>query len=98
MTAQRIAQFFLSLPVFRRRILLIREQAELAVGLSAPTLSGEESIPQMVTAQGFDKTNPVANNSTASGRQMNRRAEMVVAGEIIGTSITEDPASRSNQQ
>ena len=56
MTAHRIAQLFLSLPVFRRRILLIREQAELAAGLSAPTLSGKESIPQIVTAQDFGKT------------------------------------------
>lgn len=44
--------------------------------------------PANVTALGFGKTMPVADNSTAVGRQMNRRVEMVVSGDIIGTSIT----------
>ncbi len=40
-----------------------------------------------VSALGFGKDNPVASNTTASGRQMNRRVELVVSGEIIGTKI-----------
>ncbi len=40
-----------------------------------------------ITAQGFGKTMPVADNSTAAGRQMNRRVELVVSGEILGTSL-----------
>ena len=40
-----------------------------------------------VTAMGFGKDNPVASNDTASGRQLNRRVELVVSGEIIGTKI-----------
>jgi outer membrane protein OmpA-like peptidoglycan-associated protein len=40
-----------------------------------------------VSAKGFGKENPVASNSTASGRQLNRRVELVVSGEIIGTKI-----------
>ena len=40
-----------------------------------------------LTAVGFGKTEPVADNSTASGRQMNRRVELVVSGDIIGTSL-----------
>jgi outer membrane protein OmpA-like peptidoglycan-associated protein len=40
-----------------------------------------------VTAQGFGKTNFVADNRTAAGRQQNRRVELVVSGEIIGTNI-----------
>lgn len=40
-----------------------------------------------VTARGFGKENPVASNSTAAGRQKNRRVEMVVSGDIIGTPI-----------
>ena len=42
----------------------------------------------IVTAQGFGKTRPVADNSTAAGRQQNRRVEMVVAGDVLGTSPT----------
>jgi outer membrane protein OmpA-like peptidoglycan-associated protein len=37
-----------------------------------------------VTAQGFGKSDPVASNSTAQGRQQNRRVELVVNGESIG--------------
>jgi hypothetical protein len=32
---------------------------------------------------------PVASNDIASGRQKNRRVELVVSGEIIGTTIGE---------
>jgi len=41
-----------------------------------------------VTSQGFGKTMPVADNATAAGRQQNRRVELVVSGEILGTSLT----------
>jgi outer membrane protein OmpA-like peptidoglycan-associated protein len=37
-----------------------------------------------VTAKGFGKTQPVATNDTAEGRQINRRVELVVSGEAIG--------------
>jgi outer membrane protein OmpA-like peptidoglycan-associated protein len=40
-----------------------------------------------VTTRGFGKTQPVASNDTALGRQQNRRVELVISGEIIGTSI-----------
>lgn len=36
-----------------------------------------------VTAQGLGEANPVATNATASGRQMNRRVDLVVSGESI---------------
>jgi outer membrane protein OmpA-like peptidoglycan-associated protein len=38
-----------------------------------------------ITAQGFGKSQPVATNNTASGRQQNRRVELVVSGSPIGT-------------
>jgi outer membrane protein OmpA-like peptidoglycan-associated protein len=40
-----------------------------------------------VTATGFGKTNPVADNDTPAGRQKNRRVEIIVSGEIIGQKI-----------
>jgi len=43
-----------------------------------------------VTIKGFGQQNPVATNATASGRQMNRRVEVVVSGTAIGRSITPD--------
>jgi len=47
-----------------------------------------ENIPATsMTSQGFGKTQPVATNGTAEGRQQNRRVELVVSGEVIGTTI-----------
>jgi len=40
-----------------------------------------------VTAKGLGKTQPVASNETANGRQQNRRVELVISGEVIGTEI-----------
>jgi len=40
-----------------------------------------------VTSEGFGKADPVATNDTADGRQQNRRVEIVISGEIIGTEI-----------
>ena len=37
-----------------------------------------------VTAQGYGKTNPIADNSSNSGRAQNRRVELVVSGSAIG--------------
>ncbi|HXA78675.1 MAG TPA: OmpA family protein [Candidatus Acidoferrales bacterium] len=49
---------------------------------------GKQSIPMAsMTAQGFGKTQPVASNDTAEGRQQNRRVELVVSGDVIGTTI-----------
>jgi len=41
-----------------------------------------------VTAQGFGKTQPIASNDTPDGRQKNRRVELVLSGDAIGTSAT----------
>ena len=45
----------------------------------------EQSVPSdSVTAVGLGKSNPVASNDTAAGRQQNRRVDMVVSGAPIG--------------
>ena len=38
-----------------------------------------------VTAKGYGNTLPVASNDNASGRQVNRRVELVVSGDQIGS-------------
>jgi len=43
--------------------------------------------PDNVAAVGLGKANPVADNSSAGGRKLNRRVEMVVSGDVIGTQI-----------
>ncbi len=41
-----------------------------------------------VAAQGMGKSDPIADNSTASGRKLNRRVEMIVSGDVIGSQLT----------
>lgn len=43
--------------------------------------------PDNISSVGLGKANPVADNATAHGRQLNRRVEMVVSGDVIGTQI-----------
>ncbi len=46
----------------------------------------EQGVPrESVAARGFGKSEPIASNDTAAGRQRNRRVELVVSGEAIGT-------------
>jgi outer membrane protein OmpA-like peptidoglycan-associated protein len=53
-----------------------------------------QGVPQgNITSQGFGKSNPVADNSTSSGRAQNRRVNLVVSGDAIGVTESEGPAS-----
>jgi outer membrane protein OmpA-like peptidoglycan-associated protein len=44
--------------------------------------------PDNITATGYGKAKPVADNSTASGRAQNRRVNLVVSGDAIGVAQT----------
>jgi len=44
-------------------------------------------VANTVTAVGLGKTQPVGPNTSALGRQQNRRVELIVSGEVIGTQI-----------
>ena len=48
-------------------------------------LVSQRISPQNITTVGFGESRPVATNATAAGRQQNRRVELVVSGEAIGT-------------
>jgi outer membrane protein OmpA-like peptidoglycan-associated protein len=58
--------------------------------------------PTSISAVGYGKSNPVASNDTAQGRQQNRRVEIIISGEIIGTQIggaqNQNGAPNQNQQ
>ena len=40
-----------------------------------------------LSSQGYGASDPVADNDTAKGRQLNRRVEIVISGNVIGTQI-----------
>jgi outer membrane protein OmpA-like peptidoglycan-associated protein len=50
-------------------------------------LTAEGMAQDSVTTMGFGETQPVASNDTAAGRQQNRRVELVISGDIIGTVV-----------
>jgi outer membrane protein OmpA-like peptidoglycan-associated protein len=66
-----------------------------------------QSVPDNnVTAAGYGKTHPVADNSTNTGRAQNRRVELVVSGAAIGieggasgnqSQVEQAPAAQSSQ-
>lgn len=54
--------------------------------------------PQTITAQGYGEADPVASNSSSSGRAENRRVEMVVSGNPIGIQQQPPAQGAMNQQ
>ena len=52
-----------------------------------------------IEARGFGKTEPIASNDTPEGRQQNRRVELILSGEAIGSAdqLTPTPTSYTQQ-
>jgi outer membrane protein OmpA-like peptidoglycan-associated protein len=48
-------------------------------------LASQGLSPDTITSKGMGEANPIADNSTAAGRKLNRRVEIIVSGEVIGT-------------
>lgn len=56
---------------------------------------GGQGVPRdSLTASGFGDSMPIAANDTAAGRQQNRRVELIVSGEVIGTRIGAAPETQ----
>ena len=50
-------------------------------------LVGQGVTTNSVSSKGFGNTSPVASNDNSAGRQENRRVELVVSGDAIGSSV-----------
>ena len=50
-------------------------------------LSSQGVNSSAITTQGFGPSQPIASNDTTSGRQQNRRVELVVSGSSIGQAV-----------
>jgi outer membrane protein OmpA-like peptidoglycan-associated protein len=54
--------------------------------------------PNNITSQGFGEADPVADNSSASGRAQNRRVNMVVSGDAIGIGESQNASATPQTQ
>ncbi|HMC62241.1 MAG TPA: OmpA family protein, partial [Candidatus Solibacter sp.] len=48
-----------------------------------------------IDARGFGKTEPIATNDTPEGRQQNRRVELVLSGDAIGSTVDDAAPSQT---
>jgi outer membrane protein OmpA-like peptidoglycan-associated protein len=57
----------------------------------------EQGVSQdAIVAHGLGKTQPVASNDTPEGRQQNRRVELVLSGDAIGTGSPQQVSTNQN--
>jgi outer membrane protein OmpA-like peptidoglycan-associated protein len=61
--------------------------SENRAGAVRDYLVQEGVLRNSVSARGFGNTMPVSSNDNAAGRQENRRVELVVSGEAIGSPV-----------
>jgi outer membrane protein OmpA-like peptidoglycan-associated protein len=51
-------------------------------------LATQGMSPDSITSKGLGEADPIADNSNAAGRKLNRRVEIIVSGEVIGVQMT----------
>jgi len=51
-------------------------------------LVGQGVVRSSISAHGYGESQPAATNDTSTGRQQNRRVELIVSGAVIGTPVT----------
>lgn len=62
------------------------EQLSQQRAASVQSYMVQQGVPAgSIATRGFGQANPIASNDTATGRQQNRRVELVVSGQSIGT-------------
>jgi outer membrane protein OmpA-like peptidoglycan-associated protein len=65
---------------------MFNEQLSQQRAASVQSYLVQQGVPaSSVAIHGFGEANPIASNDTAAGRQQNRRVELVVSGQSIGT-------------
>jgi outer membrane protein OmpA-like peptidoglycan-associated protein len=74
---------------------LNQKLSENRAGAVKDFLVGQGVSMNNITAEGFGKADPVADNSSSAGRQQNRRVNLVVSGDAIG--IKESAPASGNQ-
>jgi outer membrane protein OmpA-like peptidoglycan-associated protein len=73
-----------------------QQLSELRAGSVRDFLTDQGVPASSISARGFGKTEPVASNDTPEGRQRNRRVELVVNGDAIGTPSAGDTDNTNN--
>jgi outer membrane protein OmpA-like peptidoglycan-associated protein len=65
---------------------MFNEQLSQQRAASVQSYLMQQGVPtSSISIHGFGQANPIASNDSAAGRQQNRRVELVVSGESIGT-------------
>lgn len=65
---------------------MFNEQLSQQRAASVQSYLTQQGVPAgSIGIHGFGEANPIASNDTAAGRQQNRRVELVVSGQSIGT-------------